>query len=153
MAIAVIPLCYFLVEAAFWTGLIEASGSKLLAGFPWGRSLLIFIVEPAALAIFYATRLIFCTVALLITRAEHFHELYFTFFRMGQRPDRLYGPGLRYLILLVIPVGMIASFPTRVLVDPADSWALPSLIFVAAAFLWIANLFWRWSVKRYMTIG
>jgi ABC-2 type transport system permease protein len=34
MAIAVIPLCYFLVEAAFWTGLIEASGSELLAGFP-----------------------------------------------------------------------------------------------------------------------
>jgi ABC-2 type transport system permease protein len=34
MAIAVIPLCTFLVEAAFWTGLIHASGSPLLAGFP-----------------------------------------------------------------------------------------------------------------------
>lgn len=33
MGIAVIPICYFLVEAAFWTGLIEASGSELLAGF------------------------------------------------------------------------------------------------------------------------
>jgi ABC-2 type transport system permease protein len=26
-------MCYFLVEAAFWTGLIEASGSQRLAGF------------------------------------------------------------------------------------------------------------------------
>lgn len=34
MAIVVIPLCYFFVEAVFWTGLIEASGSDLLAGFP-----------------------------------------------------------------------------------------------------------------------
>lgn len=34
MAITVIPLCYFLVEAAFWTGLINASGNELLAGFP-----------------------------------------------------------------------------------------------------------------------
>ncbi|MDP1836709.1 MAG: ABC-2 family transporter protein [Chlamydiales bacterium] len=34
MAIAVIPICQFLVEAAFWTGLINASGSELLAGFP-----------------------------------------------------------------------------------------------------------------------
>ncbi len=34
MAIAVIPLCFFLVEVAFWTGLIEASGSDQLAGFP-----------------------------------------------------------------------------------------------------------------------
>lgn len=34
MAIVVIPICYFLVEAAFWTGLIKASGNQLLAGFP-----------------------------------------------------------------------------------------------------------------------
>lgn len=34
MAVAVIPLCSFLVEAAFWTGLIKASGNELLAGFP-----------------------------------------------------------------------------------------------------------------------
>lgn len=33
MAVAVIPLCYFFVEAAFWTGLIEASGDELLGGF------------------------------------------------------------------------------------------------------------------------
>lgn len=34
MAIAIMPISNFLVEAAFWTGLIHASGSPLLAGFP-----------------------------------------------------------------------------------------------------------------------
>ncbi len=34
MAVAILPLCYFLAEAAFWTGLIDASGSELFAGFP-----------------------------------------------------------------------------------------------------------------------
>lgn len=34
MAVAVIPLCTFLVEAAFWSGLIHASGNPLLGGFP-----------------------------------------------------------------------------------------------------------------------
>lgn len=34
MAIVVLPLCVFLVEAAFWVGLIHASGNPLLAGFP-----------------------------------------------------------------------------------------------------------------------
>jgi ABC-2 type transport system permease protein len=34
MAILVVPICTFIVEAAFWTGLIHASGSPLLAGFP-----------------------------------------------------------------------------------------------------------------------
>lgn len=34
MGIFLIPLCIFLVEAAFWSGLIHASGSPLLGGFP-----------------------------------------------------------------------------------------------------------------------
>lgn len=145
--------CGFLFNAVFALAWLLWSLSLLPGGFPWVRSLLIFIVVPAALAIFYSTRLIFSTMALLITRAEHFHELYFTFFKIGQRPDMLYGPGLRYLILMVIPVGMIASFPTRVLVDPTDSWALPALVVTSLSFLYLANRFWRWSVKRYMTIG
>lgn len=145
--------CGFLLNAVFALSWLLWSLSLLPGGFPWLRSLLIFIVVPAAVSIFYSTRLIFCTVALLMTRAEHFHELYFTFFKMGQRPDHLYGPGIRYIILLIIPVGMIASFPARVLVDSTDIWALPTLLTVAVGFLFAANLFWRWSVKRYMTIG
>lgn len=34
MGILLIPVCFFLVEAIFWTGLIKASGSNELAGFP-----------------------------------------------------------------------------------------------------------------------
>lgn len=145
--------CGFILNAFFALSWLLWSLSLLPGGFPWLRSLLIFVVVPAALSIFYATRLIFCTMALLITRAEHFHDLYFTFFKMGQRPDHLYGAGIRYFILLVIPVGMIASFPTRVLVDPADSWALPALLIAACAALFVSNRFWHWSVKRYMTMG
>ncbi len=145
--------CGFLLNAIFALSWLLWSLSLLPGGFPWLRSLLILIVVPAALSIFYSTRLFFSTVALLITRAEHFHDLYFTFFKMGQRPDHLYGPGVRYFILLVIPVGMIASFPTRVLVDPTDSLALPALLAAALASLFAANCFWNWSVKRYMTIG
>jgi ABC-2 type transport system permease protein len=145
--------CGFILNALFAVSWLIWSLSLLPGGFPWLRSLLIIIVVPAALSIFYSTRLIFSTIALLITRAEHFHDLYFTFFKMGQRPDKLYGPGIRYLILLVIPVGMIASFPTRVLVDPADSFALPSLIMASAMCFFVANRFWHWAVKRYMTNG
>jgi len=145
--------CGFLLNAVFALSWLLWSLSLLPEGFPWIRSLLILIVVPAALSIFYSTRLIFCTAALLMTRAEHFQEFYFTFFKMGQRPDHLYGPGIRYIILLIIPVGMIASFPTKVLVDPSDSWALPTLLAVAAASFFVVNRFWRWSVQRYMAIG
>lgn len=145
--------CSFILNALFAASWLLWSLSLLPGGFPWERSLLIPIVVPAALSIFYSTRLIFSTIALLITRAEHFHELYFTFFKMGQRPDKLYGPSIRYFILLVIPLGMIASFPTRVLVDPTDSFALPLLIVVSVICFYVANRFWHWAVRRYMTNG
>ncbi len=145
--------CGFLLNVIFALAWLLWSLSLLPEGFPWVRSLLLFIVVPAALCIFYSTRLIFCTVALLLTRAEHFHELYFAFFKMGQRPDHLYGMGIRYMILLLIPVGMIASFPTRVLVNPSDNAALPLLLAVSTGFFLVANSFWNWSVKRYMTMG
>lgn len=45
MAIAVTPLCYFIVEAAFWTGLIEVSGSKTLGGFPLSYYLGYFLFQ------------------------------------------------------------------------------------------------------------
>lgn len=64
--------CGFLFNAIFALSWLLWSLSLLPEGFPWMRSLLIFIVVPAALSIFYSTRLIFCTVALLMTRAEHF---------------------------------------------------------------------------------
>jgi ABC-2 type transport system permease protein len=145
--------CGFILNAVFALGWLLWSLSILPGGFPWLRSILILVVVPAALAIFYSTRLIFNTIALLITRAEHFHELYFTFFKMGQRPERLYGQGVRYLILFIVPVGMIASFPTRVLVDPTDNFALPALLITSSLCLLVANRFWQWAVKRYMKNG
>ncbi|MFI5343040.1 MAG: ABC-2 family transporter protein [Chlamydiales bacterium] len=145
--------CGFILNAIFALSWLLWSLSLLPGGFPWAHSLLIFIVVPAGLSVFYSTRLVVCTVALLLTRADHFHELYMTFFKMGQRPDQLYGPSLRYFVLLIFPVGMIASLPTRVLVNPTDSWALPILVLGAIASLFVANRFWRWSVKRYMMIG
>jgi ABC-2 type transport system permease protein len=145
--------CSFLLNALCAFIWLIWSLSALPGGFPYARAPLLLLVIPAGVSIFYSTRLLFCTMALWMTRAEHFHEFYFTFFKIGQRPDLLYGPSVRYLILMVIPVGMIASVPTRVLVDPTDQFALPFLLFVSAAFLYIANRFWHWSVKRYMTIG
>lgn len=145
--------CGYILNAIFAFFWLLWSLYSLPEGLTWIHLLLILIVIPAGLAVFYSTRLVICTIALLLTRGEHFQELYFIFLKVGSRPDRLYGPGLRYFILLVFPVGMIASVPTRVLVNPTDGWALPMLILVAMAFLFVANRFWHWSLMRYRSIG
>lgn len=145
--------CGFILNAFFAFCWLMWSLSLLPGGFSWQRLLLVFIVVPCGLAVFYASRLMINTFALLITKAEYFQDLYFAFFRMGQRPDRLYSPSVRYLILMIIPVAMIASVPTRVLIEPQDGFTLLFLILAAAVCLSVSHLFWKWAVKRYMVIG
>jgi ABC-2 type transport system ATP-binding protein len=72
-------------------------------------------------------------------------------FRLGLRPDKLYGPGLRYFVLMVIPVGMIASVPTRVLVDPDNGWVLASLMGCSFFMLFVTNRLWHFALRRYTT--
>lgn len=145
--------CGYILNAFFAFCWLMWSLSLLPGGFSWSRFLLVFIVVPCGLAVFYSSRLIVNTFALLITKAEYFQDLYFTFFRMGQRPDRLYSPGVRYLILMIIPVALIASVPARVLVDEEGSYILPFLILAAGVCLGVSHVFWRWAVKRYMMMG
>lgn len=145
--------CGFILNACFALIWLLWSLSLLPGGITGIHLLMLLIVVPAALSIFYSTRLIINTVALWITRADHVQDLYYILFRMGQRPDRLYSPNIRYFILLIFPVGLIASVPARVLVDPADSLALPMLLLGAALCFLAASLFWKWSIKRYMRMG
>lgn len=121
--------------------------------FSWSRCWLLLIVIPAGLSIFYSIRLAVATTALLLGRAESFWELFFALFKLGTRPDRVFGPGMRYFILLVIPVGMIASVPTRVIVDPFTPWPILMLLAVATSSLFLANWFWRYSLRRYAIKG
>ena len=72
---------------------------------------------------------------------------------MGMRPDRLYSSRTRYIVLLLIPVGMVASIPTRIIVDPLDSWPLPLLLLITTTSVLLTNRFWRWGIKRYMMTG
>lgn len=134
------------VLAASWLGW---SLSFIPGGFSLSMLAMLALVIPAGFAIFYSTRLLFITPALLYSRAEHITEIYFSVLKLGMKPDRLYGPGLRYLILMIIPVGMIASIPTRLLVEPFDVWLLASLLGMAGLLLLVTNRFWHWSVKRY----
>lgn len=124
--------------------------TSLPGGFLWSHFFLILLVVPAGVSVFYATRLIFNLPALLFRQSADLQALYFSIFRLGLRPDKLYGPGLRYFVLMVIPVGMIASVPTRVLVDPFDVWVMAGLIGVALFMLVLANQLWHFSLRRYL---
>jgi len=133
-----------LIFAASWLG-----WSLSLQDISWPHFALLFLAIPAGIAVFYSIRLFFVTLSLLTIHAESFNELFFSIFRLGVRPDRIYSNKVRYVILMVFPVAMIASVPTRVLVDSFEFWPLAALLTVASSSLFLTNKFWNWAIKRY----
>ena len=141
--------CGYLLNAMIALIWLLWSLSSLPGGFPWVHSLLLFLVVPAGLGIFYATRMIICTFSLLFSQVTHFQELYGMLIKLGMRPDKIYSPGLRYLVLFVIPVGMIASVPARIIVESFDIWLLGELLAMSTLLLWLSNRFWHYALRHY----
>jgi len=142
----------FFLNFIFSLTWLLASLALLPGGFP-SHAWLLLLVVPAGLSMFYSTALLFGTIGLLVTRVQQLQELHMVIYRMSQRPDMFFGPKLRYFILFVIPVGMIASVPTRVMVNAEEGWPLAALLATSIAFVWLTHRLWEWSVRRYTQIG
>ncbi len=123
--------------------------SKLPGTFSfWRLGFLIFSL-PCSLAIVYGVRFFFSASALIFTRAENINYVWWQFYKLGTRPDAVYPPWLRYTVLSLIPVGFIASVPTRLLLEPPSPILMLSSIVLAVLFVYISTRFWRFALSFY----
>ncbi|MES2856289.1 MAG: ABC-2 family transporter protein [Bdellovibrionota bacterium] len=139
----------YLINFFLALGWVLYSLGNLPEPIPATRLLLLFITIPAALFVCYGIRLCFSAMGLIFTRAENVNYLWFQLYRLGMRPDSLYPSWLRYTILSILPVGFIASVPTRLLIHTPD-WTLFSLQILFGALALIGSrMFWNFSLKFY----
>lgn len=123
--------------------------AKLPAGFhAWQLGFLIISI-PCALATCYGLRFFFSASALIFQRAENINYVWWQFYRLGMRPDAIYPPWLRYMVLSLIPVGFIASVPTRLILEPPSIGLIAGSVFVAAASIYASTRFWRYALRFY----
>ncbi len=134
----VLALCWL-----FW------SLNKLEGGMPWGSLPFLIVLIPMGLLIQYSCSFSFSALSLFTVRSEGMLQLSQMTFRLGMRPDNLYMPWVRYLVLLVIPTGLIASVPTRLLLGPFDPALLAWMVIATVGFLWISSLIWRRGLRFY----
>jgi ABC-2 type transport system permease protein len=113
------------------------------------RLLWLLILVPAGLLCLYSVRFIFCATSLLLTRAENIQYLWFQLYKLGMRPDSIYFPWLRFLILTVLPVGIVASVPATALVGPPQYGLFIWVTVWSLTLLYISHLFWNWCLKHY----
>jgi ABC-2 type transport system permease protein len=120
-----------------------------LPDFDWLRLFWLVILIPCGLLSLYGVRFMISATAVIFTRADNLQYLWYQLYRLGMRPDSIYSPWLKYVILTILPVGLIASVPSHFLMEPPDFALLTTVLFVTGFFLWASHRFWHFSLKHY----
>lgn len=113
------------------------------------RLLWLIIMIPNGFLVFYAFRFTFAATSVIFTKSENLQFIWYNIYKLGTRPDSIYFPWMKYLVLTVLPVGLIASVPARSILNPPDfvlfAWALffgPFLVFLTVKY-------WKFCLKHY----
>jgi ABC-2 type transport system permease protein len=120
-----------------------------LPDFSWMRIAWLLVLVPAGLVSLYSIRFCFCAVALIFTKADNVQYLWFQIYRLGMRPDSIYMPWLKVLVLTLLPVAVVASVPSRALLDPPDLALYGWVIVWSVALLYLSHRFWNYCLKFY----
>lgn len=120
-----------------------------LEDFSWWRLLWLVIVIPTGVCAVYAMRFSFGAIAVIFARSENVQFVFYQLYRLGMRPDSVYFPWLKYLILTILPMGLVASVPSRVLLNPNDTWLALWALVLAPAMIYFSHRFWRFCLKYY----
>jgi ABC-2 type transport system permease protein len=120
-----------------------------LEDFNYLRLLWLIVLVPCSLCVIYTMRFMFSATAVIFTRSENLQFLWWQVYRLGMRPDSMYFPWLKYILLTVIPVGVIVSIPARALLNPPDLRYLLWPLVLAPMLIYFSNRFWKFALGFY----
>lgn len=120
-----------------------------LPGFSFARLIWLLVLIPCGIMVLYSCRFFFTSSALILTRAENLQFLWYQFYKLGMRPDSLYAPWLKVILLTFVPVSLIASVPAHALLDPPNLTLFVWSIVIAVTFLSLSTRVWKWCLKYY----
>ncbi|MBC7692412.1 MAG: ABC-2 family transporter protein [Methylotenera sp.] len=78
-------------------------------------------------------------------------RMYYQFFAFATKPDSLYPPMIRYLILTILPFGFIGSVPARALLYGLSGKEYLLVFTVLLSFTVFDGLLWRAGLRRYQS--
>lgn len=120
-----------------------------LPDFDFFRLLWLLILVPCSLVVIYSMRFFISATAVIFTRSENLQFLWWQIYRLGMRPDSMYSPVMKWVLLTVVPVGVIISVPARALLNPPDAFFIIWPILLAPVLIYCTHRFWRFALKFY----
>lgn len=120
-----------------------------LPGFDAIRLLWLLVLIPAGVTIAYCCRFFFAATAVIFTRSENLQFLWYQIYKLGMRPDSIYNPWVKLVLMSLLPVAMIASVPARSIVEEPSPGLFLWAIVLSGLLLWLTQRFWKMCLKFY----
>lgn len=141
-------------STALLGNLILASGYFAWAAYQYAdfsavRLLWLIILIPVGTLCFYTFRFMLSAAAVIFTKSDNLDYLWYQIYKLGLRPDSMYSSWLRYVVLSILPVGVIASVPARAIIDEPNYILFSWVVALACTLLIISNKFWKFCLKNY----
>ncbi len=100
--------------------------------------------------------LLFCGINMIMTMMAFFSHsgqgfgfMAWSLMRFGERPDRIYQGWTRRILTTLLPFSLIASFPTRLLIEDLDVTTLLHLLGITILFFSMVVWLWNFSLRHY----
>ncbi|QDK39259.1 ABC transporter permease [Bdellovibrio sp. NC01] len=120
-----------------------------LPDFHWFRLLWMLILIPCGLVACYSVRFFMASTAVIFAKSENLQFIWYQIYRLGMRPDSIYVPWLKWLLLTAVPVGVIASVPSRALLEPPQFGLFAWIMVLTCILLFLSNKFWKFALRFY----
>ena len=113
------------------------------------RALWLVVSVPCGAIIFYSFRFLFSAATVIFTAAGNLQYLFYHLYRLGMRPDTIYAPWLKYTVITLVPMGLIASVPTRLLLGTGSPWLALWAVVASSLALYGSSRVWNYALKNY----
>lgn len=120
-----------------------------LPDFSWWRVLWLVLLIPSGVVILYVSRFVMSSIAILVTRAENVQFIWYQVYKLGMRPDSIYLPWLKTIFLTFVPVSLVASVPSRALMDPPEPLLFLWAPVLSGVLLWLSGKYWTFCLRFY----
>lgn len=114
----------------------------------FGVLLFLFLIFNGAFLI-YMLHLILLIPVFWTHSGRGLGEIYYSMKQLIERPDRIYTGWFRKIVLTVLPFGLMASLPARLLIEGFEWSSFMNIILVTGAFFLFLQCIWRVALRSY----
>jgi ABC-2 type transport system permease protein len=130
-------------------GLLAWAVGRYPQPIPTAKIVLFLVLIFNGAFLFYCMNMLSNMVVFFTQSSEGFGYLVWSMNKFGERPDRIYTGWLRRVVTTLLPFAVIASFPTRLLLEDFDWQILAHTLVVTLIFFLVLLYVWRKALRTY----